>query len=318
MRMPSVLITGAAGFIGSHLARRKLAEGWDVHVLVRPGADLWRLSPDLGRLGVHRIDLADEDAVAACLRAAAPRHVFHLASETRRPRAADLSDALGSVESEVKPLLVLVRAAASCPSLPDLLIRAGSLAEYGFASAPPPETRRECPADPYAAGKVAGTHYLQMLQPRLPFAAMTARLGLVYGPRQTESFFVGSAIAAGARGEAIRVRRPADRRDLVHVDDVLNALDILSARPSAGAIVNVGSGEAPTMLEIARTIAAACGRPDLIAADGTQGPPQHLMLDTGALARDWGWRAGIPFRAGLASTVAAAMRDPLKMDGMGA
>ena len=278
--MTSVLITGAAGFIGSHLARRVLAGRGEVHAVVRPDADTSRLSGDQGRLNVHRIDLLDPAAIADCLRKARPTRIFHLASATRRRDAADLSDAIGSVRSEIEPLLNLVQAAAAMPSSPAVLIRAGSLAEYGFVTAPPAEADRESPADAYSAGKVAGTHYLRMLQPRLLFPAMTARLGLVYGPGQAETFFAGSAFADCLAGREVHVRRPRDRRDLIHVEDVLDGFGALSARPRPGAIVNVGSGVAPTMLETAERIAAAFARPGSVRADAPHGPPRHLMLDT--------------------------------------
>src|SRR3546814_14035679 len=82
-----VVITGGAGFIGSHLARRCVAEGLDVHLFVRPSSSLHRLAGEIDRLTIHTADLGDEPRLRALLARIAPDRVFHLAarrSEERR------------------------------------------------------------------------------------------------------------------------------------------------------------------------------------------------------------------------------------------
>src|SRR5256885_16981298 len=75
----SVLVTGATGFIGAHLTRRLVAEGWDVHLVVRPGSDLARLGPAADRTCAHAHDGTTEGMIAL-VGAARPTLVIHLAS----------------------------------------------------------------------------------------------------------------------------------------------------------------------------------------------------------------------------------------------
>src|SRR3546814_5606279 len=111
-----VVITGGAGFIGSHLARRCVAEGLDVHLFVRPSSSLHRLAGEIDRLTIHTADLGDEPRLRALLARIAPDRVFHLAARTRGADATDtLADArnlllllqlkIGRAHSELQSLM---------------------------------------------------------------------------------------------------------------------------------------------------------------------------------------------------------------------
>ena len=294
-----VLIVGGGGFLGAAYARRRIAAGEIVHVLVKPTTPLDRLRAVAGEIGVHRVRPGDQERLHAAFRESAPNVVIHAASRTRRPPSDDLSDAVLSVREDLEPLLAVLEAAATTPRPPDLFLRLGSLAEYGFGSFAHGETDCERPADAYAAGMLAGTRYMAMLQPRLPFAAMTARLGLVYGPGQSQRFFIPAALHACLAGEPLHVRRPQDARDLIHVDDVLRGLDALSAAPSPGAVVNVGAGVAVPMGDVARLIMRLTGAPPSLLREGPGGPARVLRLRNDLAARRWGWRPRISLEAGL-------------------
>src|SRR3546814_16899140 len=82
-----VVITGGAGFIGSHLARRCVAEGLDVHLFVRPSSSLHRLAGEIDRLTIHTADLGDEPRLRALLARIAPERVSPLAARTPGPAA---------------------------------------------------------------------------------------------------------------------------------------------------------------------------------------------------------------------------------------
>jgi nucleoside-diphosphate-sugar epimerase len=303
---PRVAVVGGAGFIGAHLARRRIARGWDVHVLGRPGSRAPNLAGLGDRLQVHGVDLGDRPAVERLLARIAPRHVVHLAASTRRAAARDLSDAADGAAEDLGGMLSVVAAAAALPDPPSLFLRAGTLAEYGFGPEPSDEGRREAPADAYAAAMTACTHYLAMLQPRLPFPAMTARLALVYGPMQSRGFLMTRLFEAALARRPVRIERPRDRRDLLHVDDAVDALEALAAAPRPGEVVCVGSGEAPAMLEAARLVFDAAGAdPALVTAAAPAPAPRELTVRPDRIAALWGWRARTTLREGAARTLAA-------------
>ena len=309
MERKTCLITGATGFIGSHLARALVDAGAEVHAIVRPSSSLERIADVSDRMVLHRADLDDRAAIAACMRAAAPEQVFHLAAETRRNAGTNFASARRSILEYQIRLLNLVEALAQAPVPPAVLVRAGTLAEYGSSPTPSAEHQREAPGSPYAAGIAAGTHYLGMLADLLPFPVVTARLALVYGPRQAESFFIPAAIRACLEGREVVVDRPDDRRDLVHVADVVDALQRLAAAAPPGAtILNVASGEAPRTAELAIMIAEETRCDPSLIRHCTARPgstARELLCATAQMNALTGWRPTTPLREGLAATVRA-------------
>ncbi len=209
-----------------------------------------------------------------------------------------------SISTDLVNLVAVLAAASAADAAPQVLVRAGSLAEYGDGPAPYVETQREKPLNTYAAAMTACTHYSQMLQPRLPFAAVTARLALCYGPDQNEDFLIPALIRNGLAGRPTRLERPDDRRDLVFVDDAVDALCRLAgAQLPGGTIVNVATGIAPTMRQVAQMVMHAVGAdPRLIeAVDGPQSPDAIADLRASpALARDLlDWQAQTTLAEGI-------------------
>ena len=173
----------------------------------------------------------------------------------------------------------------------------------GWPALPFREDRREAPSTPYGAAMLAGTQHLAMLQDTLPFPTVTARLALTYGPEQDKRFMIPAMLDACQRGEAFKLQRPDDRRDLIHVDDVVGALLELAESPRAGAThVNIGTVYAPSMREVGEHMVEITGcRPDLItsATDAAPDGPSELRCDTTLAKRLYGWEATIPLHDGL-------------------
>ncbi|MBX7495799.1 NAD(P)-dependent oxidoreductase [Qipengyuania sp. 6B39] len=303
MKGARCLVTGAAGFIGSHLCRRLANAGAEVHALVRPGGSRIRIVGLADRVTMHSADLEDGAAMALVIEAARPELVFHLATPTRGGIAPSIDAAQDSIDRILTPLLSFVSALADRAEPPAHFIRAGTIAEYGNSALPFREDRREAPSTPYGAAMLAGTQHLAMLQNTLPFPTVTARLALTYGPEQDKRFMIPAMLDACQRGEAFKLQRPDDRRDLIHVDDVVGVLLELAERPRAGAThVNIGTGYAPSMREVGEHMVEITGcRPDLItsATDAAPDSPSELRCDNTLAKRLYGWEATIPLHDGL-------------------
>ncbi|PDT46721.1 NAD-dependent epimerase/dehydratase family protein [Sinorhizobium fredii] len=312
--MARILITGGAGFVGSHLARACLSAGHQVHLIIRPGSDDTRIENLRGRVIRHNFDLQSETALKHCLSDAEPECIFHLAARPRRPEIPDLSDAKDGMREQVQVLIGLLSAAATVPRPPKILIRTGSLAEYGSAQAPFQEETRETPVNAYGAELVAATHLVVALQRRLPFPVVTARLALVYGAFQSTAYLLPWLITRCLAGEISIVRHPEDRRDLIYIDDAVGGLlRLAAAQMPGGTIINIGTGFAPTMRDVARLIIAETGAdPSLVQygpADGSSGIPDFRAVT--ALARTLlGWSASTPLAEGLVQTVAWYREHP--------
>ncbi|TGQ34643.1 NAD(P)-dependent oxidoreductase [Mesorhizobium sp. M00.F.Ca.ET.216.01.1.1] len=305
--MASVLITGGAGFIGSHLVARCLKENHIVHVLVRPETSLHRLRQFRGNIQLHSLHLDDHEALQRCFAEAKPELVFHLATSTRRKEKPGLGDALASVNEDLLGLLSTLAVAAEARPVPKMFVRTGSLAAYGRAPTPHVESLREMPNTVYAAALVAGGHYVQGLQSRLPFPVVTARLSLTYGPAQSESFLIPSLIRHCLAGEPSTIRHPSARRDLIFVDDVVEALCRLPyADLRGGEVVNIASGNAPTMRETVTEILAATGADSAnVEFRNVEDSEDVDLCPSPVLARELlDWNARVSLDEGLERTVA--------------
>lgn len=302
-----VLVTGASGFLGSHLTRRLTDEGADVHILVRKsgGRRLDDLAPSVRE---HVADVTDITAVSAAVQRAHPEVVFHLAAETRaRGRAGDWTAARVSMKSNLLGTMNVLHAALEAGAL-QRFVRAGSLEEYGNGPTPYDEGQREQPVSPYSASQVAAVHYCQMLQSQTQAAIVTLRPTLVYGPSQSTDFFVPGVIAACLVGEDFEMSSGHQRRDLLYVDDAVDAFVRAAATDGLhGAVVNLGSGEAFTLRAVAERIARLVGGSARILVGRRPDRPGEIAQLLGATERAGqllAWRSETSLSEGLARTVA--------------
>lgn len=313
------LVTGGAGFIASNLVRRLLANGDRVHVIVRETTRIDRIADLTDKLTVHRLNLGDAIAVFACLNVAKPDRVFHLAAETRSGTSRGLAAARKAL-AHVIELLNLLDAMVALPTPPSVLVRAGTIAEYGAAPVPYEESQRERPLNPYGASMVAATRQLGMLEEVLPFRAITARLALIYGPAQSEDFLVPALVRSCLEGRKITVKHPNDRRDLLYVDDAVKALIGFADSPPPGFnLLNVSTGIAPTMREVAELVLSVTGAdPGLVEfGSGNSDLGISELRSSPLLAKAiTGWTPTTGLKEGIALTVSAMKQMRELQDGI--
>jgi dTDP-glucose 4,6-dehydratase/UDP-glucose 4-epimerase len=302
------LITGAGGFIGSHLVRRLLAENRPVHLIVRPTTALDRLPPAGGKLRVHRVDLCDRAEVQRQILSISPRRVFHLAANTRLRRLPDEA-AAPNHEQYLRPAVNLLEALATLDDPPEVFVRAGTIAEYGRARLPYSECSRPDPVTAYGCGMLATTKHIATLARHLAFPTVTARLALCYGSGQARTFLIPALIDACLSRRPITVRRPLDRRDLMHVDDAVDALICLArAVPKGCDVINICTGVAPTMATVATLIERLTDcSPGIVELAVTE-PEEHseeLRCDPGLARKLLGWESRVDLATGLLRTIRA-------------
>lgn len=315
----SVLVTGATGFLGSHLTRRLLAQGHQVHVLARPDSDFRRLRDCRERLSVWTGDVTDFASVRAACRGAQPERIFHLAGDTSlRAFSGDWDSVERAASLGIGGLLNLLRAASEAAPDVRCIVRTGGLEEYGDGPSPFVESQREAPCSPYSFAQTAGTHLSQMMQPHLPFAVVTLRPTLIYGPDQSSDFLIPSLIRTLLRGRRFTLTEGRQQRDLLHVDDFVSAVAAAADRHASlhGAILNIATGEGHAIRDIAQRIA---GKLDAAALLDIGGAPDRAteifdLVGDATLARErLDWRPQVPLDEGLARTI-AWHRDELAIE----
>jgi len=308
------LVVGAAGFVGSYLSRALVDEGAEVHALIGPSTSTFRIADLGGRISVARADLSDPAATRAAVTAARPGVVFHLATPSRGGTSREPAICGPIMRGVIDPLLVLIEALCDLQTPPRAFIRAGTIAEYGRTKRPAHEDDREAPQNAYGAAMLAATNLLTMLREDLPFEAITARLALTYGPLQSDSFMIPSLIRACLAKKPFTIRRPADRRDLIHVDDVVEGFIRLAERPGIDCnTVNIATGTAPRIDDVAKQLAALTGCDPSLLSFGTRDddPGETLCSDPSRARELYGWEPKIPVLEGLAMLVRDSEGEPL-------
>lgn len=272
----SVLVTGAGGFLGSHLARELAARGARVHGLVRPGRDYPRLAG--ADVLLLQAELGDREGVLKALRTARPQLVFHLAACTDRQRSLRSLDKLAA--SNIDGTLNVLRAAAACGV--ENLVYTGTADEYGRGHAPFSEAQQADPLTPYAASKATGTLWCQTMFRSVGLSCICARLFMVYGPGQPADFFLPQLLASVSSGETLKMTKGEQTRDFTWVGDNVEALLRLGLRPDLGGeVFNVCSGVETTLKGVIETLGEVLGRPVPVELGA-------IPYREGELFRSWG------------------------------
>ena len=293
------VVTGGAGFIGSHLVDALLARGDDVVVLDNLSTGRRERVADGARLVEG--DLRDAAAVATAFGEAEPAACFHLAAQADVRRSVE--DPAFDAEVNVLGTIRVLEAARRHGTQVVFSSTGGAI--YGECEAPAPETAARLPISPYGTSKLAGEEYLAM-EGRLYGASHVAlRYGNVYGPRQDphgEAGVVAIFLGRLAAGEPFTIFGDGTQtRDYVYVGDVVRAT--LAAAGQAGGVFNVGTGRETSVLDLAEACRRASGvdlEPGF--AEARLGELARSVLDPALAARELGFRAETDLDDGIAAT----------------
>jgi UDP-glucose 4-epimerase len=241
----TVLVTGASGFIGSHLCSRLVQMGCDVHGLSRKAGKL--------QAGVHSwvADIADFESVRNVVGTVKPEYTFHLAAEVTGDRS--LQMVLPTLRSNLTGTVNLLTAAAETHCR--RVVLAGSLEEPGDA--------QTVPCSPYAVAKGASSAYARMFHSLYQLPVVTARLFMVYGPGQADSNkLIPYVTLCLLRGESPLLSSGVRSVDWIYVSDVVEGLLATAVTPGIeGATVELGSGTLVTVRAVVETLAALIDSP---------------------------------------------------------
>ena len=291
------VVTGGAGFIGSHVADALVARGDEVHVLDNLSSGKQENLPDGARL--HEGDIrSDADAL---FDAARPDVCFHLAAQADVRVSVDRPD----YDADVNVLGTIRVLEAARRHGTQLIFSSTGGAIYGECDEPAHEDSPRSPLAPYGTSKLAGEEYLATYNRLYGTKHVSLRYGNVYGPRQDphgEAGVVAIFMSQLAEGGQPRIFGDGKQtRDYVFVGDVVRAT--LAAVGHDGGVFNVGTGRETSVLELYDRIArvAESDRKAELAPPRL-GELQRSFLDPALAKRELGWRAEHGLDAGLGRT----------------
>jgi nucleoside-diphosphate-sugar epimerase len=295
-----VLLTGASGFIGSHLARLLVSSGESVAAILKPSSDRWRIADVEASLRVIDCDLGDRGRLQEHLAQDPPDVCIHLAWHGWSGPSLTAEENLSSLAASLELLRAL--ADAGCRRF----VGVGTCFEYDTAPGMLSETTPAAPTDLYGVCKHSLWMAAQALSPIVKMEVAWARVFLVYGPFDDERRLVPSLALSLIRGEAARTTPGEQVRDIIHVEDAASAIWAI-ARSNHTREVNVASGIPVKVADVARQIGEIVGRPELLqigALPYRASDPPVLVADTTVLRNTIGWTPRYDLATGLAGTVA--------------
>lgn len=305
----TALVTGGAGFIGSHLVEALLGEGLRVRVLdnLSTGrrANLAHLE---GRFDWLEGDASD---FATCQRASeGVNYVFHQAAIPSVPRS--VREPLPSHESGPTATLNMLEAARQS-GVRRFMFAASSSAYGNTAELPKHEEMLPRPLSPYAAGKLAGEHYVQVYAQTMGLDGVSLRYFNIFGPRQDPSSPYSGVISLFIR-TMTEGRRPTiygdgeQTRDFTYVANAVaaNLAAMRHPEPLLGEVFNVGTGERIRLLDVVTALNQIFGtnlQPEFLPP--REGDVRDSLASLDRIGRTLGYRPLVPFEQGLELTAKA-------------
>jgi len=293
------IVTGGAGFIGSHVSDALVARGDEVRVV--DDLSSGRRENVSAGVELHELDIRRTE-LAALTSAIEPDVVFHLAAQ------ADVGTSVErpafDADVNVVGTIRVLEAARSVGARIVFASTGGAI--YGECERPAREDDEPQPLSPYATSKLSGEHYLATWNRLYGTSHVACRLANVYGPRQLPSLEGGVVAIFLDRlrdGKETEIFGNGEQtRDFVYVGDVVAGLLAAASAPGAG-IFNIGTGTETTVLELHRLCAETAGveqEPRL--APHRPGDVLRSVLDASRAASALGWRAETTLADGLART----------------
>ena len=306
MALNKAIVTGGAGFVGSHVVDRLLADGAKVVVVddlstgeerrVAAGADL------------EVLDIADFDSLSPVVESLRPDAIFHLGAQSSV--TVSVKDPWRDLDVNVKGTMNVVQAARSVEA-PVVFTSTGGALYGNEAPIPTPETFIPAPLAPYGASKWAGEAYVLTWATADGLPHAVCRLGNAYGPRQSPHGEAGVVAIFSYKlwkGEqATLFGHGEPTRDYVYVTDIVDAM-VRAA--GVGGIFNIATGREVPVSEIFELVRAAAGvDSEPLLAPLREGELERSGMDPSRAAETLGWRAEMPLDRGIALTYAALVSE---------
>jgi NAD dependent epimerase/dehydratase len=305
-----VLVTGAGGFIGSHLVERLVNEGALVRAFVRYNSrgslGLLHQSPESIRSKIEILfgDLRDLAAVEGAVNGVS--HVFHLGALIAIPYS--YIHPIEVVETNVMGTLNILQAARSIGV--EKVVHTSSSEVYGTALHIPIEESHPLQGQsPYSASKIGADKIVESYYHAYNLPVVTLRPFNTYGPRQSTRAIIPSIITQALTGDTVRIGNLDARRDLTYVTDTVQGfLCIAQVEGIAGETFNLGTGKEVSISELAQEIFVLMGKaPKLIVEPARLRPEksevQRLLSDNQYARQRLDWEPRVELREGLLKTI---------------
>jgi nucleoside-diphosphate-sugar epimerase len=301
-----VLVTGAHGFLGSHLTAALLDRGYQVSILKRDGSDLRRIRHLMDRITPFTADLRDPDQVFRAVHSSEPDAILHLAAFYAVEHTPEQIGIMA--DTNVKGAVALLD--ASRGERTPLFVNTSTCTVYREQETPRAETDPIGPQNLYDLTKLQAEEACRFYRDRFGVPSVTLRIFPPYGPGDNERRLIPSVIRKLLAGESPGLTTGMQRWDFVHVQDIAAAyLAVLSSPEPAlsGGIFNVATGDPRTVREVVEQVRIIMGSGTELRWGIVPHRRNEIWLNSGnptKIRSVLGWEPRVSLEQGLAETVA--------------
>ncbi len=310
--MKRVMITGATGFIGSHLVKRLLKDGFEVGIIKRTESDTWRIEDSISKIKAYDANLSDTGGVSSAFSDFRPDAVFHLATYYAvNHRSDEIKSMMGANTTGAINLLEASREHGT-----RLFVNTSTAFVYKASDGKLTEESELEPVNLYALTKIYAEQACDFYTKNGSLRAVTLRLFPPYGPADHKRKLIPHSIRSMMDGETQKMTTGKQKWDFVYVEDIVDAyMKLLSSRkfPSRHEVFNIGTGKAVSVKDVVNKIReiVGSGNPQwdalehrsnevwLCCADISKAErmlgwhPKNMVLETGLkLTIDWYKKGG--------------------------
>ena len=245
MKYP-ILITGAAGFVGSNLTRYFVSRGIKINIIIKRSSNTWRLNDIIKKTNVHYADVSDINKIKKIIKKIKPKTIYHLATHGGYSDQNDLEKIKKSILDATYNLI------NECKKYKfNIFINTGSSSEYGFKNKAMKEDDILVPNSYYSVFKSSSTLYCQYESFKSNIQIVTIRPFHVYGPYERSNRLIPSLIKNMLSDKKVKLVSPKVSRDMIYISDVVNFYIMIANKKNLkGEIFNLGSGKKTTIKEI--------------------------------------------------------------------
>jgi nucleoside-diphosphate-sugar epimerase len=300
-----VLVTGATGFIGSHVVDALLDLDADVHARTSTVSSVYpqRLLRVRDRVVLHEGSLSDRSAMDAVAEAARPQLVLHLGAYTHVGKSWQRVDEC--VQVNVQGTVNLLQALA--PFGYEKLVYTGTSEIYGDVDVPFREDGPVNPISPYSVSKYAGERYCRMFHQGRGWPIVMVRPFNAYGPAQSPDRVIPEIIVRALRGQELRMTQGRQTREFNYVTDLARGFVAAVLRGEPGRLYNLGCGDEVSMADLATTLLRLMGDPITAQLGALPDRPTEIWrmhADASRARAELGWQPQVTLEEGLQRTVA--------------
>jgi nucleoside-diphosphate-sugar epimerase len=295
-----LLVVGGNGFIGRHIVSHALGLGWQVTSLSL--SQHHQGGESSATIRCVTADITDRTALCGMLRNAAYDYVVNCGGYI--DHTLFLQGGRRILDIHFQGVLNLIEILDR--NTLRAFVNIGSSDEYGNSPAPQTEILREAPISPYSLGKVAATHFLQMLYRTENFPSVTLRPFLTYGPGQDNRRFLPQIIFGCLEGRSFPTSKGEQLRDFCYVEDTVAAVFATFSSPKAiGQVINVGTGQPVSIRQMIETVRRLIGQGEPRYGEIAYRPGENMELyaDISKAKALLDWTPKVSLEAGLEKTI---------------